>query len=100
MTLIGAYDWNGLASVDRIMAQIMVALYLMLTSIVCINLYIALLSDTFARVYAQAQAIAAILQTQVILSVESAAADIKKLEFQHHMQDECSPLVSIRFSKR
>ena len=55
MTLMADFDWDGLVLVDRLMAQVMVGSYFALAGVVCMNLYIALLSDTFARVYAQAQ---------------------------------------------
>ena len=55
MTILAGHDMAGLYKVDRLMAQILVGTYYGLASIVTLNLYIALLSDTFARVYAQAQ---------------------------------------------
>ena len=55
MTLMAGFDWDGLVAIDRMMAQILVGTYYALASVVTMNLYIALLSDTFARVYAQAQ---------------------------------------------
>ena len=55
MTLMAGFDWEGLVAIDRLMSQIMVGTYYALACVVTMNLYIALLSDTFARVYAQAQ---------------------------------------------
>ena len=56
MTLMGGFDYNFLVKVDRLMVQILCGSYFTLAGVVCVNLYIALLSDTFARVYTQAQA--------------------------------------------
>ena len=94
MTLVGDFNWDGLVSVDRLMAQILVGTYFALTSVVCLNLYIALLSDTFSRVYAQAKANAVMQQAQLILSVEKSLSKKKKTHFGNYMQKECGPLVS------
>ncbi len=93
MTLVGDFNWDGLVAVDRLMAQVLVGTYFALTAVVCLNLYIALLSDTFSRVYAQAQANAVMQQAQLIISVEKALSKKRKTKFGHHMQDECGPLV-------
>ena len=94
MTLIGDFNWDGLVSVNRLMAQILVGTYFALTGVVCLNLYIALLSDTFSRVYAQAQANAVMQQAQLVLLVEKSLPKKKKIKFGHYMKDECGPLVS------
>ena len=94
MTLVGDFNWDGLVAVDRLMAQILVGSYFALTSVVCLNLYIALLSDTFSRVYAQAQANAVMQQAQLVILVEKALSKKRKTKFGHYMQAECGPLVS------
>ncbi|XP_065663270.1 uncharacterized protein LOC100211734 [Hydra vulgaris] len=91
MTLMGDFDWNGLVAVDRLMAQILCGTYFALAGVVCMNLYIALLSDTFARVYAQAQANAVMQQAQTVILLENKLDRKRKLEFGHFMQKECSP---------
>ena len=97
MTLIGDFNWDGLVSVNRLMAQILVGTYFALTGVVCLNLYIALLSDTFSRVYAQAQANAVMQQAQLVLMVEKSLPKKKKIKFGHYMKDECGPLVSLNY---
>ena len=54
MTLVGDFDMDGLVAVDRLMAQVLVGTYFCVAGVICMNLYIALLTDTFARVYALA----------------------------------------------
>ena len=85
---------DSLMLIDRFMAQLLTGTYFALTSVLCMNLYIALLSDTFTRLYSQSQANAVMQQAQLILSVEKALPEDKKTEFGHYMQNECSPLVS------
>ena len=98
MTLVGDFAWSSLIEVNRLMAQVLVGSYFALTSVVCLNLYIALLSDTFSRVYAQAQANAVMQQAQLVLLVEKSLPKKKKIKFGHYMKHECGPLV--RFPPR
>ena len=93
MTLMGDFDFDGLVKVDRLMAQILCGSYFALAGVVCMNLYIALLSDTFARVYAQAQANAVMQLAQFVILLESKLGKEKRLKFAHYIQDECSPEV-------
>ena len=97
MTLMGDFDWDGLVAVDRLMAQILCGTYFALAGVVCMNLYIALLSDTFARVYAQAQANAVMQQAQTVILLENKLNREKKLKFGHFMQNNCSPEVLFLF---
>ena len=93
MTLMADFDFDGLVAVDRLMAQILVGSYFALAGVVCMNLYIALLSETFARVYAQAQANAVMQQAQMAILLESKLSKVKKLKFGHDIQDNCTPQV-------
>ena len=93
MTLIGDFNWDGLVSVHRVMAQVLVGTYFALAGVVCMNLYIALLSDTFSRVYARALANAVMQQAHIILSIEKSLSKKRKIQFGHYMKNECGPLV-------
>ena len=94
MTLMGGFDWNGLVAVDRLMAQILCGSYLALSGVVCMNLYIALLSDTFARVYAQAKATAVMQQAKTIIKLEGKLAKFYRSKYAHYFHKECSPQVN------
>ena len=100
MTLIGGFDYNYLVKVDRLMVQVLCGSYFALAGVVCVNLYIVLLSDTFARVYTQAQANAVIQLAQSVILLESKLGKKKRLKFAHYLQDECSPEVQFYISKR
>jgi len=93
MTLMGGFDWDGLVAVDRLMAQILCGSYFALAGVVCMNLYIALLSDTFARVYAQAKATAVMQQAKTIITLEGKLSKFYKSKYAHFMLRECSPQV-------
>ena len=90
-----SFNMAGLRKVDPLFAEIMVGTYLAIASLLCLNLYIALLSQTFTDAYGQAQATALMQQAQVIISVERNLSQKKKTKFGHYMQKECAPLVSI-----
>ena len=98
MTLMDNYDFNGLVAVDRLMAQILCGSYLALAGVVCLNMYIALLSDTFARVYAQAKATAVMQQAKTIIALEGKLNKFHKSKYAHYMLRECSPQVSLNTS--
>ena len=73
------------------MAQLFCGTYFALVTVVCMNLYIALLSDTFARVYMVAQATATMQQAKTIMMLQSDLSEEQRLEFAQHMNDVCSP---------
>ena len=93
MTLMGSFDWNGLVAVDRLMAQILCGTYFALAGVVCMNLYIALLSDTFARVYAQAKATAVMQQAKTVITLEGKLSKFYRSKYAHFFLRECSPQV-------
>ena len=90
-----SFNMAGLRKVDPLFAEIMVGTYLAIASLLCLNLYIALLSQTFTDAYGQAEATALLQQAQVIISVERNLSQNKKTKFGHYIQKECAPLVSI-----
>ena len=73
------------------MAQLFCGTYFALVSVVCMNLYIALLSDTFARVYMVAQATAVMQQAKTVMMLESHLSEDLRIKFAQHLQDHCSP---------
>ena len=98
--LMGGFDYNYLVKVDRLMVQILCGSYFALAGAVCVNLYIVLLSDTFSRVYTQAQANAVIQLARSVILLESKLGKEKRLKFAHYLQDECSPEVHFYKLKR
>ena len=93
MSLMGGFNWDGLVIVDRLMAQILCGTYFALCGVICMNLYIGLLSDTFAREYTRAQANATMQQAKIIILLESKMNKLHRSKFGHYMQENCSPLV-------
>lgn len=49
ITLVDEYEFDAMVAVDSIMAHILCGTFLALSAVLCVNLMIALLSDTFQR---------------------------------------------------
>ncbi|XP_072017913.1 LOW QUALITY PROTEIN: uncharacterized protein [Amphiura filiformis] len=91
MTLVDEYDYEGMKDVDIVMAYILVTTFLMFSAILCLNLLIALLSDTFQRVYDNAKSNAVMQQASIILSIEDGLKDKKTRKFRRFIHTECAP---------
>ncbi|XP_064625559.1 uncharacterized protein LOC135486578 isoform X2 [Lineus longissimus] len=70
LTLVDDYPYEEMNEVDPIMSDLLVATWFALTTIICINLFIALLADTFQRVYDNAQANGLMLKAITIMEIE------------------------------
>jgi hypothetical protein len=75
LTYVGNYPWDSLISVDRLMAQLLCGTYIAVSAIVLLNLFIALMSDTFQRVYDNAKANSAMQRASIILSLEESMSN-------------------------
>ena len=62
MLMFSSVYIQTLRSIDEFMSAILVITFLLFTAVVGLNLFIALLSDTFQRVYDNAQANALLQQ--------------------------------------
>ncbi|KAK2177712.1 hypothetical protein NP493_583g02067 [Ridgeia piscesae] len=70
LTLVDDYDFDGMKQIDSVMCYILVGAWLALSAILMLNLLIALLTDTFHRVYDNAKANAIMQKAIFILSIE------------------------------
>uniref|UniRef100_A0A8C5N5B2 Ion transport domain-containing protein n=1 Tax=Leptobrachium leishanense TaxID=445787 RepID=A0A8C5N5B2_9ANUR len=92
ITLVDDYNFPDMYGVDPVMAYILCGTFLGVSAILCINLLIALLSDTFQRVYDNATANAAMQQASTLLQIEESLSKKNKARFAKHIQTNCSPL--------
>ncbi|XP_066927224.1 uncharacterized protein [Clytia hemisphaerica] len=92
MTLIESINWNLMYKMDRFMGQLLVGSYITLSSIVCLNLYIALMADTFARVYQNAKANAMLQQSAQILKAQRSLTKQQRIDMLQVIHEDCSPL--------
>ncbi|XP_074640320.1 uncharacterized protein LOC141898368 [Tubulanus polymorphus] len=70
MTLVDEYPWQEIYEVDPVMATILVVTWLAISAILCINIFIAMLSDTFQRVYDNAKATALMQKMLTVHAIE------------------------------
>ncbi|XP_055489450.1 uncharacterized protein LOC129696067 [Leucoraja erinacea] len=92
ITLVDDYGFDEMYLIDPVMAYLLCGTFLGVSSILCINLLIALLSDTFQRVYDNANANAAMQQASIVLYVEDHLSKEKTNAFQEFIQTSCAPL--------
>ena len=93
LTIVAGYTVDDLMKKDKLTAQLLAGTYMTIASIVCLNLYIALMSETFNRVYADATATAYMLQANRLLDLERELGKKKKNTVKRYMVKECSPQV-------
>ena len=67
--------------------------YIAVSTVICLNLFIALMSDTFARVYQNAMANAMLQQAEQILSAEKVLQSKEKIKVRSYLNEHCAPLV-------
>lgn len=73
------------------MSRVLCGSFLILAAIVLMNLYIALLSNTFQRVYDNARATAAMQRARLLQDIESSASDHRVERYRDHIRNRCSP---------
>ncbi|XP_053393911.1 uncharacterized protein LOC123525348 isoform X2 [Mercenaria mercenaria] len=91
MTLVDEYAYEGMKNIDSIMADILVGTWLFLSAVLCLNLLIALFSDTFQRVYDNARANAVMQKAVMILSFWEGMSHEARNKFLDHIQANCAP---------
>ena len=94
MTVTADIPFGAMVKYERELASIIVGTYYALVSVVCINLYIALMSETFTRVYENAEANASLQQALLIIFLERLMGPQESAETRKYFKRKCSPLVS------
>lgn len=73
------------------MTYILLGSWLALSAIIMLNLIIALMSDTFQRVYDNARANAAMQKAITILNIEESLSKEKREKFRAFIHSKCNP---------
>ncbi|XP_035982353.1 transient receptor potential channel pyrexia isoform X2 [Fundulus heteroclitus] len=92
ITLVDEYEYAAMVRVDSVMAPLLCGTFLAASSILCINLLIALLTDTFQRVHDNSQANAVMQQAAVILQIEESMPRLRRFYDDQYISKRCSPL--------
>ena len=94
MTLIDEYPYGAMRQEDELMASILVGTFLFLTAVVGLNLFIALLSNTFQRVYDNTLANSEMQRTRLMLELENVYSRfLVGQRYLNYIHNNCSPLV-------
>ncbi|KAK3750630.1 hypothetical protein QZH41_012813, partial [Actinostola sp. cb2023] len=81
----------GKVSVDHLMAQLLCGTYIAVSGVILLNLFIALMSDTFQRVYDNAKANAAMQRASTILSMEESMSNSTRDAYRRHFHTRLAP---------
>ncbi|XP_051507002.1 transient receptor potential channel pyrexia-like [Myxocyprinus asiaticus] len=92
ITLVDEYEFDAMLDVDAVMAYLLCGTFLALSAILCVNLLIALLSDTFQRVYDNALANAVMQQAAIILQIEESMPFLRRCYDNEYIHCRCAPL--------
>lgn len=85
------FNLEEIVAADAVAARILVVLYVIAMTIVTLNLLIALLSDTFTRVYSNAVSNTIMQRAIKIVESERCLTKSKKSHYKEHMRMNCSP---------
>lgn len=98
VTVVGDYDYNAIVTVNKAMAQVLTGTYTALSGILLLNLFIALMSDTFQRVYDNAKA-NALMQKAISIDSHQSCLSIKaNNQFRLFIHSQCAPEVMRHFN--
>lgn len=89
--LVDNYNFDELEEAYPIMSRVLCGSFLIIAAIVLMNLYIALLSNTFQRVYDNARATAAMQRARLLQDLESSASERRVERYRDHIRNTCSP---------
>ena len=82
MWVVDEYPFDDMWEQDFVMCYILVALNILITAVIFMNLMIALLSDSFQRIYDNAYAVALLQQAESIMGLEHFTLNVdSKLKF-------------------
>ena len=87
----GDYKFENLADYDKNLAEILCGTYVFLGGLICLNLYIALMSNTFQRLYDNAKANALMQCTAYLVETETRMSFQKQHQHREWMNKNCNP---------
>lgn len=91
MTVVDEYNYDGLSKAEPIMSKILCGTYIAFSAIICLNLFIALMSDTFQRVYDNVKANSVMQQASTITNLENSLSVMKRRNFANFIHSRCCP---------
>ncbi|XP_033837882.2 short transient receptor potential channel 2 [Periophthalmus magnuspinnatus] len=92
MTLVDEYDYSSMEKLDPVMAPLLCGTFLAASSILCINLLIAMVTDTFQRVHDNSKANAVMQQAAVVLQLLDSLPILRRFYDHTYIATHCAPL--------
>ena len=92
-SLVDDYPFQAMADENETLTFVLVGVYLWVTAVMGLNLFIALLSYTFQNVYENAKTNAQLQRATVVLDYEILLFGPLKRRYWKYIRDHCSPLV-------
>ena len=99
MTVLAGFPVNYLEKIDRRIAHICISLYYGMMSVLSLNLFIALLSQSFTSAYCKAVKLTLLEQAKSILIAEKFLSDRKREKYFNYLHSKCRPLVCTVYYK-
>ncbi|XP_071119382.1 transient receptor potential cation channel subfamily A member 1-like [Haliotis cracherodii] len=93
LTLVDEYDLEHMLQVDSLMTYLLLSTWFFFSAILCLNLFIALLTNTFQIVYDNAKANALMQKAITVLHIWEAMSERRQNKFLQHIAQKCSPLI-------
>lgn len=91
MIVVNDHDFEALQAADATMARLLCGSYIAFMAIINLNILIALLSDTFTRVYGNAVANAVMQRAKTILFLEKSLTRKRKRQYEEFIKNFGSP---------
>lgn len=93
MVVVMDYGYEALEDSDEYMARFLCGTFIIIMAIVLVNVLIAMLSDTFTRVYGNAVANSIMQRAKTIITLERSLRNAQKEKYYNHIRNTCSPEV-------
>ncbi|XP_065646912.1 transient receptor potential cation channel subfamily A member 1 [Hydra vulgaris] len=91
MALMGSYSYDEIANQDTVLAEILTATFIFFAVVIILNILIAMMSNTFQRVYDNAKANALMLRAAFIINEEINMSRSQLIQHYEWINAKCSP---------
>ena len=92
LMLVDEWPYDDMMSTNKPMTYLLVGSYLMVVAILLLNLFIALLSDTFQRIYDNAVSNASMQRAIFLTETLQNFSDKDRRNMYHYLHTECNPV--------
>ncbi len=94
LTLIVGFPTAAIQAIDSTVAEVYLFLYYLVMSVLCLNLFIALLSQFFSKVHNISQTYTLLERAKALIAYKTYLSKNTKYEFETLLHEKCNPLVS------